>query len=419
MLLMSTMAIQRKQGVLRATKRNPRAPQAPKVRGRSKADRSVCVLVIDANVLIRDFWWEGSGPQHLLKRLFLMHTLVVPELALREAAMHLEARATDLLGRLDQSPHNDRLLGQYQRLFRKRERDAESPQALARRYMRFIRRMVDTHEGHVAPTPQVSVKRLLDRSLQRIKPFNKHDRGLRDTLLWFGVLELIKRFKRVSFVSENTSDFADKSRRLHPALEQEAQKLLPQNVNFRYFPTLNEFIAAIDQGGSASAEAFIQALKRGGFRGFVLHDWMLRNLIRLVKNVELDSVDWAGVPHHAEDPRLVEIEDIVALEAFDESFLREGVVEFYCNVALIGQFWCSIVYSGWEQVVDHRQVVAADDTDDLWSDVAIRAVGTFMLRIEFDLDNARVSSANIVALEHDYQGAQSALKELAEDADAF
>jgi len=58
--------------------------------------RNHCILVVDANILIQDFWLEGSNWSYLKKRNFLTHVLVVPEIALDEAAAHLERRATDL-----------------------------------------------------------------------------------------------------------------------------------------------------------------------------------------------------------------------------------------------------------------------------------------------------------------------------------
>ncbi len=81
-----------------------------------------CILVVDANILIQDFWLEGSSWSYLKKRNFLTHVLVVPEIALDEAAAHMERRAADLLNRIAESGFTSRLEAQYQRLFCRKRR---------------------------------------------------------------------------------------------------------------------------------------------------------------------------------------------------------------------------------------------------------------------------------------------------------
>ena len=68
---------------------------------------------------------------------------------------------------------------------------------------------------HLAVTltdlPWVSHQEVLDRAIARRHPFDKNGRGYQDTLIWLSVVELAKtgKFKRIAFVSGNTSDFSD------------------------------------------------------------------------------------------------------------------------------------------------------------------------------------------------------------------
>ena len=48
-------------------------------------DNEQFLLVLDANVLIRDFWWSGAEFRQLLETLAAGHWIVVPEVALLEA----------------------------------------------------------------------------------------------------------------------------------------------------------------------------------------------------------------------------------------------------------------------------------------------------------------------------------------------
>jgi hypothetical protein len=44
-----------------------------------------CVLAIDANILVQDFWLEGKYWDYLSKRKFLSHKLIISEIAFAEA----------------------------------------------------------------------------------------------------------------------------------------------------------------------------------------------------------------------------------------------------------------------------------------------------------------------------------------------
>jgi hypothetical protein len=174
---------------------------------RNKKQRH-CLLVVDANILIQDFWLEGSNWNHLRKHMFLMHTLVVPEIALDEAAANIERRADDLLRRINVGGYTDRLKAQYQSLFNRKQRTKEKASDLRERYKKFIQKVLDSQGGFLASIPSVDLSILLQRSINRKKPFNKGDKGFRDTLIWLGVVDLVKEYERVSFVSANTSDYA-------------------------------------------------------------------------------------------------------------------------------------------------------------------------------------------------------------------
>lgn len=375
--------------------------------------RETCVLVVDANILVKDFWWEGPSAQHLVRRLFLMHTIVVPELALLEASAEIGRRASELLARIEVSGLTPRLLAQYQRLFKKNVVDAESGEALATRYADFLKTLVAEHRGMVAPTPSVEVSEVIKRSVNRTKPFNRGDKGFRDTLLWLGVLDLVRQFKRVSFVSANTNDFALGKSQLHPELEREVCGVLPENIRFRYFPSLDEFVAEMDADGEGGAEAFLRAILNDGFRGFDLLIWLRDNLEEVLSTHELDGVEWAGMPYWAEDPRITEIEDIVGFEPCNESSLGGGRVQFYCHIALVASFSCSILYASWQSVLPAHQVLWIDEeSNDLWTNVGVRSIATFTMRLVFDLDRASVTEYEIVPLEHDYERAIAALDEI-------
>lgn len=95
-------------------------------------------MIVDANIVIKDFWFKGEFWTYLAKRNFLSHKLVISSIVLEEVAAHLEQRAEGLLFRISKSGMTDKLVSQYQRLFNRKKVGQESASALAKRYKKHI-----------------------------------------------------------------------------------------------------------------------------------------------------------------------------------------------------------------------------------------------------------------------------------------
>jgi PIN domain len=325
---------------------------------KSKRERP-CILVIDANILIQDFWLEGSSWSYLLKRSFISHKLAIPRIALDEATANIERRANELLDRISKSGVTPKLESQYQHLFNRKRVGKESALGLSKRYRRFIQKSVQTHQGLNLDPPDAPLPLLLERSISRRKPFSQGDRGFRDTLIWLNTVQLVRDYERVSFVSANTNDYAhDES--LHPDLEADLAPVLPEHLHFRYFKSLHEFIAFMDRDGSAGAEALRNALMSEGYGSFKLEHWILENIDDLLRDSELDGISWTALPYWAEDPRLVDLEELIGIEVHGERSLEHDRVEFFCDLSLVGIFQCSILFGSWKNIVHPRQVEWVD-----------------------------------------------------------
>lgn len=336
-------------------------------------------------------------------------------IALAEAANNIERRAEALLARIEESTLTPRLLGQYQSLFNKQIKDDETAKALSQRYKKYIKALVKRNKGLIAPTPKIPIAKVVERSLNRTKPFNNGDKGFRDTLIWLGVLDIAKEHHRVSFVSENINDFSDSGNQLHPDLMQEIQGVIPEHISFKYFRNLNEFIVSFDSDGSGTVEAFTRAVMTGSYKSFNLVDWIEENLLELLEWHELDGVEWAGMPHHAENPRLAELQDLVGLEVRFDAESKDGKVEFYCDIAIVGVFICTMFGSQWESIVHPLQVEWVDDESNAhWMELGVRSVGTFTLRLVFDLKSETIVDSGITVLEHKHAEAKDALIEMKE-----
>lgn len=83
---------------------------------------------------------------------------------------------------------------------------------------------------YVLPYPQTGHQKIVDKELQGRKPFSSSKKGYRDSLIWETVKEQLIPVKdlwgetQVLFLSDNTQDFADKNKSLHPELVEEFTK---------------------------------------------------------------------------------------------------------------------------------------------------------------------------------------------------
>lgn len=225
----------------------------------------------------------------------------------------------------------------------------------------------------------------------------------------------MKDYRHVSFVSANTADYA-KGDRLHPDLEDDLSHVLPEGIHFRYFKSLHEFIAFMDRDGEAGAEALRNALMSDGYRGFQLGSWIRQNIQTVLRWQELDGIEWTALPYLAENPRFIELEDLVGLEVHGERYLGSDRIELFCNLAIIGIFQCSILYSSWTNIIHPNQILWVDEeSSDIWTEVGVRCVGTFMLRIVFDLNAAAIVEHDVTPIEHKMRDAIACLEEAREE----
>lgn len=95
-----------------------------------KAKEKTYILIVDANIIIKDFWFKGVFWTYLAKRNFLSHKLVIPSIALEEATAHIEQRAKELLLRISKFGMTDKRVSQYQSLFNRKKLVRNLPQIL-------------------------------------------------------------------------------------------------------------------------------------------------------------------------------------------------------------------------------------------------------------------------------------------------
>lgn len=88
---------------------------------------------------------------------------------------------------------------------------------------------------------KISIKKLLDRSINEKAPFGKSDKGFRDAVIWESAIGHVKKSKSkkpLVIVSGNSSDFGKDN--LAPELIEEAKKL---GIEVFYYPSIEEMLS--------------------------------------------------------------------------------------------------------------------------------------------------------------------------------
>ena len=373
------------------------------------------LIVIDANVLIKDFWWVSLEYQEIMNWQFLGHTPILTEVTLGEAINALRNRADQLLLAISNNP-NQRNLDKYNRLFNRKKRsltNLEKAEDLIKRYEAFVRRLVTYFKGYIVSYPNVSLDLITQRSLKRIKPFNAGDKGFRDTLLWFNILELAEEHHCVSFISQNTNDFSDSFNNLHPSLLKEVQGKIPRYFEFFYFKNFKEFLTQFSNAQAIKEDLISYALYSNTLYGIDIEKWLEDNLIGLINQIELDYVAWTSIPAWAEAPRIRTVKEILSL-SFNWINLKDKQIEFYLEVSLIGNFDC-VVFGGFPKEIDYlKQVVHYSKAVErsMPSSCLLCSEGKFLIYFSFDLEIRKINQVEIIYIEDKIQEARDILQEI-------
>lgn len=272
---------------------------------------------------------------------------------------------------------------------------------LLNRWDKHINNFLHNFGGRILPSPQIDIDEIIQRSIARRKPFSKGDRGFRDTIIWLSTLGLVSSESRVSFITSNTQDFFQpNSVEPHPEILNEAQKKLDPNIKMLFHQSIEDLITAFDSDRSASAQALQHALISNTLSHFNLWNWLEENLMEVIGDEDFDAINWAGLPYHVETPTLVDIEDLVSIDIPRIFHLQNEVYRLYCDLAFIGHFDCDIGYAKAEIVVSPNQILWKDETDSFWTRVGIRAAATFILKIDFDVQNRTILNCMTFPLTH-------------------
>lgn len=352
-------------------------------------------IVLDSTVLRADYPLRRPASRAFLEGLRLVPAaqLCVPEVVVDEAengfreellkARERVARAAEELGRIlgtEIAPA-----------------ETASVDDLASAYRERLLETIASVGGKVLPYPKIDHKRLVQRDLQRRKPFDAGGKGYRDALIWETVRLLgVLGPERVVFVSNNTKDFGD-GPSVHPDLHKDLMN--PHRVKLvRSLAAVNEQLIVPKLAMLEGARTELEASRAGIFD---LASWLRSRPMALLRHQSDDLAEIvAGFPPGVGRAFPMEIVDLRKLRVVhvrnlvgDEVLVR---LEFYLEVDV------SVSWTG-EDVLRHQAVRdwSGDNAD--FSSASSSTAADFRMGVDLVVDRAKgqVESDELAFLEGD------------------
>lgn len=227
------------------------------------------IVVFDTTETFTDLRLEG--PNFKLLKAYLKDTsstLALPQIVVEETVNHFRER----LGKhVRAAVDNLCEIGKLTGIEQKDVEVAINQDEAVQNYRQHLSAQIKDLSGTVVGFERVDVGELVQRSLQRRKPFDGEGRkGFRDAVLWETVLrELLAMNKQatVSLITKNSSDFG-KDGALADSLVEDCRQIGRTAECVRLFNGLQVFIEAEVKPHLETLDAIREQLNEGGYKKF-------------------------------------------------------------------------------------------------------------------------------------------------------
>lgn len=178
-------------------------------------------VLLDSNPIYGDLKLDGPHVELILRYLsWTEEELLIPEVVIQEVVRQFKEKFEEYSGKIQSARETVALAGVQLP-------DIPSGPEAAQFYEQALRERIVQLNARVVPVPKVSTQELLDRDMRVAAPFDRKGRGMRDYLIWKGVIEELESHDHQivlvtsdsAFYSESESEGGDES--LHPDLVQD------------------------------------------------------------------------------------------------------------------------------------------------------------------------------------------------------
>lgn len=296
-------------------------------------------IVLDTNVLHND--WNLTGTRLTLlteSAQKLNHQICIPMVVVDELVnqyqTEIQEKANAYNKALKSLSHMRTPLA-YSKLDVQKEKDT---------YKEWMKLELATKKAQILPYPGTKHEFLVLKELRQLKPFLNSEKGYRDALIWETVKEHKKNIGNdiLIFISENTNDFANKSKdNFHANLIAELNDEGLDTNTIRYVSETDKYIQAEIKGALDELKDILAQLQKcGGYGNIdfkqVVSDHVTDNEYSdylssypeyddecfcpgfyespTISNIDLDKLDFTDVRKLSEESILVTIKVFVSID---------------------------------------------------------------------------------------------------------
>ena len=270
-------------------------------------------VILDSSVFIRDFQMDSPSFRTFLSQHAIVgHQFIMLEIVRDEVLNKYKELLFEQKCKIDSGIKDIRSKTGTDLAFPIADEDIAQ---MVAEYERHLHELLRQFKATILGYPSVPHKKIVDRALQRKKPFDSNgQKGYRDVLIWELILELISREpSEVAFVSQNPRDFADNSNVLHQDLRNDISALNNDNISVIYYPNLDSFVSEeitprLEVLGDITAQ-----LLGDGYKGFDLLTFTSSQLYKFIETQELNPTD-IDLPRSFETLQIGYIEDVSEID---------------------------------------------------------------------------------------------------------
>lgn len=167
-------------------------------------------IVLDANVIISNYRLDSIVFKLILDNLKKQgHIVCIPELVYMEVINNFKEVFKDRKNKAHKSLNQLELVTGETYTFKTKVNNIEDATKSYEKYLAGLTKKYSGLKIDFPSLPEVPHKDIAFRAIKKQKPFTKGEKGYRDTLIWFSLLQLAKDTgEKVVFVLDNYKDFA-------------------------------------------------------------------------------------------------------------------------------------------------------------------------------------------------------------------
>lgn len=296
-------------------------------------------IVLDTNVLHND--WNLTGTRLTLlteSAQKLNHQICIPMVVVDELVNQYQTEIQDKANAYNKalkSLSHMRTPLAYAKLDVQKEKDT---------YKEWMKQELASKNVRVLPYPSTKHDFLVSKELWQLKPFLNSEKGYRDALIWESIKECKKKIgtELLIFVSENTNDFANKSKdNFHDHLITELNDEGIDTNTIRYVSEPDKFIQAGIKGAFDELTDILTQLQKSGGYGDIDFKQIISEHVSdnefsdylscypeyddecfcpgfyespTISNIDLDKIDFTDVRKLSEESILVTIKALVSID---------------------------------------------------------------------------------------------------------